>query len=369
MPGAGRAQREGHGEGRGGADRLRFGFHVRRGRHGGVADVPAAAVGVPDGRGVHAHRLAGDLGGESTGVLAPEGEALPYPSPGVEVDHGGDVAQEEQGLVPPAAEPGVHVGGREPLVGERNAEDRPVVTGDAGRERTGRGQADAGLRHPQAVVAAVHLDRRREGEQGHQADAEPAGRLRVVGLAGHPGHRERDDVREPDRPAVVGDEQRRVADQDADFGGAEVLRVLHHLRQALEAVGGHPLGTAPGAGHRVLHDAGVGGEPGEPLNGRAGRLRTPRFGHRLARADLLAEQPLRPLAGPRLLRRPPHRHAPPPPELSAFISHDRLPSARIGHLRVNSAVGGQGCGRSGRARPPGPAARDEEYPCPSSRAQ
>src|SRR5690606_4834460 len=119
---------------------------------------------------------------------------------------------------------------------------------------------------------------RGEGLEGHQANPEPAGGIRLLCLACQPGHRQGQNVRQPYGAAVVGDEEFPSPRQNAYVRGAEVLGVLHDLRESLETVARQIACVISGTSQRVPHLTVQSGEPAtESLDRRLSRRLTLRL--------------------------------------------------------------------------------------------
>lgn len=127
-------------------------------------------------------------------------------------------------------------------------------------------------------MPAVNFQMRGEGLEGHQADPEPAGGFRLLCLACQPGHRQGRNVRQPYGAAVVGDEEFLSPRQNAYVRGAEVLGILHDLRESLETVARQITCVISGTSQRVPYLTVQSREPAtESLDRRLSRRLTLRL--------------------------------------------------------------------------------------------
>ncbi len=113
-----------------------------------MADPPAHADGIAYILHLDRYALPRDFGGELLGGLSSQRKTPHSPAVGVEVDHRGDMTQEEQCLVSPGGQPFVHVGCGERLLGERDTEDRPFVAAQLGGKKTRWSQAQTRFADP-----------------------------------------------------------------------------------------------------------------------------------------------------------------------------------------------------------------------------
>jgi hypothetical protein len=147
------------------------------------------------------------------------------------------VAEQQRRLVPT----------REPRVQRRSIEN-PWLERDAKHrvtrpsETIGHGPVlddrDGRIAEADLVMPRAHLQRRGERLQRHEPDTKAPSRRRIRALGRHPGRCQREHVAQGDRAPIVRHEQRICLKDDPHTARTGVVRILHDLREPLQAVPG-----------------------------------------------------------------------------------------------------------------------------------